>query len=426
MTPAKKLTAIAAVAAITLLLPACASGPDASEPTNAADGSVDLRMSIWSSDERQISLFNSIADEYKTDHPEIGSITFESLPFADYNTTLTTQIAGGNAPDMAWVGDIAKDLIVSDALVPLTETFQKTKGYDYDDILPSVAKSFSQGEELYAYPFSNSPFALYVNKTLLAEAGQTVDPENLTWDTVSEMGAAVNKSTGKAGFVIRDFDYSSWLTLPSVWTGWGAEAWNAKGDTCQMNTPEMVDAFQFLHDAIYVDKSMPGPGVTADFFAGDSAFTTAQVSRASLLDGSFEYDIYPLPAGPAGEYSVLGQAGMGVLASSKHPQESTDFLAFLTNPTNSAKLAQFFPPPRESLLTGEKLAAVNTKLSAEQLERVVVDELPEAVSPPVHTGPAKIAQTGKTVLDRMWTPDADVDGVLDEMCVALKPLLTAE
>jgi hypothetical protein len=69
---------------------------------------------------------------------------------------------------------------------------------------------------------------------------------------------------------------------------------------------------------------------------------------------------------------------------------------------------------------------VNTKLSAEQLERVVVDELPEAVSPPVHTGPAKIAQTGKTVLDRMWTPDADVDGVLDEMCVALKPLLTAE
>lgn len=426
MKTAKKLTTIAAMAASALLITACSGGSPSTAPTTAAAGSVDLRMSVWSSDAKQLELFNSVADEYKKSHPEVGSITFESLPFADYNTTLTTQIAGGNAPDMAWVGDIAKDLIVSDALVPLTEPFTATDGYDFDDILPSVAKSFSQDGQLYAYPFSNSPFALYVNKTLLAEAGQTFDPEGLTWDDVSTMGSAVNQKTGKAGFVIRDFDYSSWLTLPSVWTGWGAQAWNAKGDTCQMNTPEMVDAFQFLHDAIYVDKSMPGPGVTADFFAGDSAFTTAQVSRASLLDGSFEYDIYPLPAGPAGEYSVLGQAGMGVLASSKHPQESTDFLAFLTNPTNSAKLAQFFPPPRESLLTGEKLAAVNTKLSAEQLERVVVDELPEAVSPPVHTGPAKIAQTGKTVLDRMWTPDADVDGVLDEMCVALKPLLTAE
>jgi ABC-type glycerol-3-phosphate transport system substrate-binding protein len=426
MKSARKLAAVATIAASALLVSACSGGAPAAAPTSAAAGSVELRMSVWTSDENQLALFNSVADEYKTSHPEIKSITFESLPFADYNTTLTTQVAGGNAPDLAWVGDIAKDLIVSDAMVPLTEPFKATKGYDYDDILPSVATSFSQDGELYAYPFSNSPFALYVNKTLLAEAGQTVDPANLTWENVSKMGAAVNAQTGKAGFVIRDFNFSSWLTLPSVWTGWGAEAWNAKGDKCGMDSPEMVDAFQFLHDAVYVDKSMPGPGVTADFFAGDSAFTTAQVSRASLLDGSFEFDIYPLPAGPAGDYSVLGQAGMGVLQSSKHPQEAVEFLSFLTNPTNSAKLAQFFPPPRESLLTGEKLAAVNTKLSAEQLQRVVVDELPEAVSPPVHTGPAEIAQTGKTVLDRMWTPDANVKEVLTDMCGALEPLLTAE
>ena len=426
MKSARKLAAVATIAASALLVSACSGGAPDAAPTSAPPGSVELRMSVWTSDANQLALFNSVADEYKTTHPEIKSITFESLPFADYNTTLTTQVAGGNAPDMAWVGDIAKDLIVSDAMVPLTEPFKAIKGYDYDDILPSVAKSFSQDGELYAYPFSNSPFALYVNKTLLAEAGQTVDPADLTWENVSKMGAAVNAQTGKAGFVIRDFNFSSWLTLPAVWTGWGAEAWNDKGDTCTMDTPEMVDAFQFLHDAVYVDKSMPGPGVTADFFAGDAAFTTAQVSRASLLDGSFDFDIYPLPAGPAGDYSVLGQAGMGVLQSSKHPQEAVDFLSFLTNPTNSAKLAQFFPPPRESLLTGEKLAAVNTKLSEEQLTRVVVDELPEAVSPPVHTGPAEIAQTGKTVLDRMWTPDADVKEVLTDMCGALKPLLTAE
>ena len=42
----------------------------------------------------------------------------------------------------------------------------------------------------------------------------------------------------------------------------------------------MTEAFTFLHDAVYVDESMPGPGTTADFFAGDSALAIAQVSRA--------------------------------------------------------------------------------------------------------------------------------------------------
>ena len=33
----------------------------------------------------------------------------------------------------------------------------------------------------------------------------------------------------------------------------------------------------FLHDAIFTDKAMPGPGTTADFFAGDAAMTITQI-----------------------------------------------------------------------------------------------------------------------------------------------------
>ena len=99
-------------------------------------------MTVWTSNEDQLALFDSIAEEYQADHPEIKSITFESLPFADYNTTLTTQIAGGNSPDLAWMGDLSKDLIASDALVPLTDTLSATEGWDYDDLLGSVIAEF--------------------------------------------------------------------------------------------------------------------------------------------------------------------------------------------------------------------------------------------------------------------------------------------
>ncbi|NLP85322.1 sugar ABC transporter substrate-binding protein [Microbacterium sp. CFH 90308] len=423
MNTARKLFGVVALtASVGLAAAGCAASPPAPAETTAAPGSVDLRMTVWTSNEDHLALFDSIAESYAADHPEIGSITFESLPFGDYNTTLTTQIAGGNSPDLAWMGDLSADLIAAGALVPLTDALQATEGWDYDDLLGSVTAEYSVDDELYAYPFSNSPFALYVNTDLLAQAGQTL-PADPTWDDISAIGSAVNAATGKGGFVIRDFDFSSWNTLATVWTGWGASAWSPDGETCTFDSPEMTDAFQFLHDAVFVDKSMPGPGTTADFFAGDSAFTIAQVSRASLLDGSFAYDVVPLPAGPEGEYSVMGQAGVGVLSSSAHTHEATDFLAYLTNPENAALLAQFFPPPRESLLTGEKLAENNAKLTAEQLQSVVVDQIAEAVTLPNHANPAEIAQKAKTALDAMWVPDADVAAVLGTVCDAIQPVL---
>ncbi|MEV7422570.1 sugar ABC transporter substrate-binding protein [Streptomyces sp. NPDC091212] len=407
--------------AMTTVLALCAACSGSSSGTS--DTAVDLRMTVWTSDKAQLALFNSIAAAYRADHPDVSKITFESLPFEDYNTTLTTQIAGGNAPDLAWMGDLSQDLIASDALVGLTDTFKSTPGWKYDDLLGSATAEYSHDSTLYAYPFSNSPYALYVNTDLLAKAGQKIDPATLTWDQVAAAGAAAHAKTGKAGFVIRDFDYKAWNTLATVWTGWGGSAWSADGKTCTFDSPEMQKAFTFLHDAAFKTRAMPGPGTTADFFAGDAAFTVAQVSRASLLTGKFKFGLYPLPAGPKGTYSVLGQAGMGVLASSKHPKQAAGFLAYLTDPENAAKLAQYFPPPRKSLLTGDKLAANNKVLSASQLQDAVVDQLPDAVTLPNHTSPAEIAQKGKTALDAMWRADADIPAVLKSVCAALDPIL---
>lgn len=298
--------ALSAVALTTVLaLSAACAGPAADTPDKAAE----LRMTVWTSDEAQLKLLDSIGDAYRADHPDVAKITFESLPFADYNTTLTTQIAGGNAPDLAWMGDLSRDLIASDALVGLTDELKATPGWKYDDLLDSVTAEFSRDGTLYAYPFSNSPYALYVNTDLLAKAGQKINPATLTWDQVAAAGAAVHARTGKAGFVVRDFDYRAWNMLATVWTGWGASAWSPDGKTCAFAGPEMQQAFTFLHNAVFKTQAMPGPGTTADFFAGDAAFTVAQVSRASLLTSTFDFGLYPLPAGPAGSTPSSARPG---------------------------------------------------------------------------------------------------------------------
>ena len=426
MRSAKSLSAVGLLAAAAVVLAGC-TAPEAEKP---AAKDVELRMTVWTSNEAHLELFNSIADEYMADHPEVVKVTFDPLPFEDYTTTLTTQVGGGQAPDLAWIlENAAPDFVASGALAPIQETLEATDGYDFGDLNKSATALWKSDDQLVAYPFSTSPFVMFANDDLLAAAGQPSAAELLAdgkwnWEDISEVGSAVNASTGKAGFVIRDFDYTTWDNLAAAWMGWGAAPWSADGTKCTFNSDEMADAFEFLHTAAFDDKSMPGPGTTADFFAGEAAFTVTQISRASLLaEAGFGWDLLPLPEGPVGEYSMVGQAGIGVMAQGKNTGIAADFLAFFTNPENSEKLAQYFPPARNSQLNAETLAAANPVLSAEQIEDVVVPGISTGAVRPSHTNSAEVGQQVRSALDAIWTADADIPAVLGSVCDAIEPII---
>lgn len=431
MTSATTLKRLALLPLAGLTLAACSGGGGGGSDEATED--IDLRMTIWTSNEDHLALFDAIADDYMADHPEIASITFDPLPFDDYTSTVTTQLAGGSPPDMAWIlENAAPDFVASGALMPLSDTLEATEGYDVDDIAESAASLWTQDGELLAYPFSTSPFVTFVNNDLLAEAGlpgaaQMRSEGDWTWEAVSDAGSTVAQETGESGFVIRDFDYLNWDYLSTVWNGWGAEPWTEDGTTCTFDSPEMVEAFDFLHDAAFDAGSMPGPGSSADFFAGEAAFTVTQISRANLLpEDGFEWDLLPLPEGPDGEYAVTGQAGVGVLQSGPNPQASAEFLAYFTNAENGADLAEYFPPPRTSLLSLDVMADANPLLTPEQIEDVVIPGIAEGVVRPSHTDAVQIAQQTRASLDDLWTEDADIPAVLEQTCGAISPLLGSD
>lgn len=186
---------------------------------------VNLRMTIWSANEAHLKLFNEIAAGFKQEHPNV-TVTYESLPFETYTTALTTQIAGGNAPDMAWIFETsAYDFVKSGALYPLSDTLKATEGYNLDEVSAGATERWMQDGTLYAYPFSTSPFAMFVNNDLVKAAGAKTPAEMVaagewTWDNAIATASAVAKS-GKGGLVVRDFNYQAWQYLTSVWNGWG-------------------------------------------------------------------------------------------------------------------------------------------------------------------------------------------------------------
>lgn len=429
MRAARTLTLAALATSAVLVASGCASGGGGGEQ----DTDIALRMTVWTSNEQQLALFDDIADEYMADHPEVTSITFDPLDFESYTSTLTTQVAGGNAPDLAWVlENSAPDFVTSGALLPLDETLEATEGYELDDVSESATELWRDDDgQLVAYPFSTSPFVVFANDDLLTAAGQPTAAEmqangTWTWEGVSAAGAAVQQATGSDGFVIRDFEYTTWDLLSTVWNGWDAQPWSDDGATCEMDSPEMVEAFEFLHDAAFTSQSMPGPGTTADFFAGEAAFTVTQISRASLLadSGIQAWELLPLPEGPAGEYAMVGQAGLGVVAQGEHPEAAAGFLAYFTAPEQSERLAQYFPPARDSQIDAATLAAANPVLSEQQLADVVVPAMSGEVRPS-HTDSAEVQQQVRAALDALWVADADVEGTLSDVCGAIAPLLEA-
>ncbi|WP_424186673.1 ABC transporter substrate-binding protein [Actinokineospora sp. G85] len=374
--------------------------------SSARSGPNSLRMTVWTANEAHLTVLDEIATEYKATHPDITGITFDSIPADGYTATLTTQIAGGNAPDLAWLlEESAPDFVSSGALAPIRGEVEKA-----DDLVPLATKLWEEDGELYAYPFSTSPFGLFVNTDLVKELPTT-------W------GQAVAAAAGK-NLVLPDFKYQNWAVLSTIWRGWGANAWSEDGKTCGFASAEMKDAMAFIHGAIFTDKAIPGPGTAVDFFAGDAAMAISQISRAGALqDAKFGWTLLPLPEGPEGDYAVIGQAGVGVLKRSKNAGAAADFLGFLTNAANSAKLAQFFPPARSSLLNAETLAKSNPLIKAEQLRSVVVDGINKGVVKPSHQGQAELNQTIRAALDPLWRPGANIGQVLDGVCAKIAPLL---
>ena len=180
---------------------------------------------------------------------------------------------------------------------------------------------------------------------------------------------------------------------------------------------------QLYHDMVFVDGSAVPPGETATFAGGQAAMRIGQISRVAQLDGAtFAWDIAPMPTGPAGSSSVIGQAALAVFYNSPNRDVALDFIAFLTNVTNSETMSQFFPPARAAVLNSDTFLNSNTRLTPEQMA-LVVDGIATGVVLPSSPNYSQINLQAQALLDELWFADADIQGTLNTVCETIAPLL---
>lgn len=425
---------IAVLVVLSMVLSACGSSDevDTTETvtTEANTESINIKFTLWGSD-AHIALLTEISEEYRQTHPNV-TFEFASIPVADYVSKLAVQLAGNDQPDVGWMLESpALGWEDAGALVDLSSYLKDDVEFNLSDFSESSLALWTQDDALYGIPFSTSPMFIAYNADLFDEAGLDTPSESFakgewTWEKFAEDAKAITDlGNGSIGYVhIDEISTNPWRLLVPIMQAYGGGSWDSDGTICLMNTAESVEAVTLVHDMMYIDNSIVKPNEKVDFTSGTVGMTMRQLSwLSSLTDVTFEWDFAPLPSGPAGAKPVVGQAAVVVFNSSPNKEVAIDFLKFLMNSENSAKLSQFFPQARASVLDSGSIEATNPTLNTESIQTAIIDQIKNGTVLPSHVEYSKIDLAVRAELDKLWTIDADPTTIMDSACEVMAPYL---
>lgn len=385
----------------------------------SAAQAADLRFSTWAGGDG-LALLQQLAKEYKA---KTGTdVRIEVTPFADYSRKLAVQIASGDAPDIGWVSERdVPTFIASDNLTNLS-ALSKDRNFALDDFSNSSLTLWKRGTNLYGIPFSNSPLVLFYNKDIFAQA-KVADPlaqyakGQWTYANFQKSAATIKQKTGNYGARVMRLDPKAWAggLLAVLWSHGGGVY--DKGMKCALNSGGSLQAFNLMQNMMFKDNSMPRPGDQTSFEGGKLGMYFDNLSYAGQLkDAKFKWGIAPLPKGPAGRVTQLGQAGYAVFSKSKNQAEAIDFLKFLASKQNMSRTAKFFPPPRRSVLQSSAYLNGNPNVPAATLKTALISQLSSARVLMTTTDWLKANDTITSSLDRVLQPNGNAKAVLDSTC----------
>ncbi|TQS70011.1 sugar ABC transporter substrate-binding protein [Rhodobacteraceae bacterium] len=255
---------------------------------------------------------------------------------------VTTDIAtGGGQYDVMTIGSYEAPIWGrQDWLSPLNDL----PGFDYDDLIPTVAANLSAEDTLYAVPFyAESSFTLY-RKDLFKQAGLTM-PDQPTWDQIRDFAAKLTDKPnevyglclrGKPGWGENLFVFG---TMVNTFGGrWFDENWNTTIDT-----PEWKAALDYYLDVM--TKYGP-PGATSNGFnenqtlfqTGKCAMWIDATSAAGRVFDPAQSDVadkVAFTASPVAEVpkgnSAFWAWALAVPASSHKQDVAKEFISWATS-----------------------------------------------------------------------------------------------
>jgi multiple sugar transport system substrate-binding protein len=151
-----------------------------------------IRHFWWGNPERDKRTF-AVIDIFNGKHPDIV-VEGETLGFNDYFTKLTTQIAGGNMPDVIQMGyGVMLEYVDKGTLKPLDEAVAAGK-IDTSKVDQSGLDAGTFRGKLYGFTIGANAMATLYNKRAFEEAGIETDPITWTYDDIKANGVKLKEA----------------------------------------------------------------------------------------------------------------------------------------------------------------------------------------------------------------------------------------
>jgi multiple sugar transport system substrate-binding protein len=372
----KSMAVIGSLVTAALLMAGCGSSDSGGGGSNIGKGKgpvpepkspVTVTFESWVNG---YATMKKLAADFHKAHPMI-TIQFINASSDAESQKLTTQIAGNDAPDTAFVNaSDTSDFASRGALVNLDDYISRSTIVKPNDYVPAFKTFVTWNGSMWGLPFDGESTGLFYRTDNFQAAGITHPPT--TWaEFNADAKRLTDPSNDKYGYEIFGPE-AAYYWYPWLYQA-GGDLLSPDGKKVIFNSPAGKKAAE---EYIGLAKYSPPDYYNSNSYDGRVAFENGNVSMyvaGSWLAGTIhsekpsidgKWSTAPLPNGPAGCKTTIAGDSLIMFNQTDHPDAAWKWLEYLSKPQNIALWTYKTPdgtelPPLTSLLDSPDL--VKTK-----------------------------------------------------------------
>jgi multiple sugar transport system substrate-binding protein len=424
----KKLMFVLVIAS--LMIAACGGGakPAATEAPASVEEPVEITFTMWGAPEEQ-AVWQAVVDDFHKANPNI-TVKVDVSDWDSYWTKLNTLVAGGTPPDVfAMDAPLFLDWQSRGALLNLQPYIDANPGF-LDGFYPQTLTAYKTTDGYFGLPRDFQTIVLFYNKDMFDAAGVPYPTADWTYDDLLAAAKNLTLDTNNDGKIEQ---YGFWSDTWDMELLWSEAIWAYGGDIISADHMKTLigeggarDAWKYI-DSLYKEGVMPGP-TTAGEFGGDlfqsgmAAMTTiGHWAVPGYVQAGINFNVVPMPNGPAARATSVNSAGFVVSKDSKNKDAAFEFIKFALSEAGQKRLAElgFAIPVLKSVAESDAYL----KQPGDIDQRVFLDSVDFAKMKPVFKGYEEWAGVVGDGLIPVWDGDAELDPTLDEVVVSADEVL---
>ncbi|MGX5697540.1 extracellular solute-binding protein [Agromyces soli] len=302
MKKSHRLGALALAATATLTLASCGFGGGSGDD---ASGKTTLDLLVPSYSDNTQGLWEDVISGFEEENPDID-VKLEVQSWDNLESVIATKIQGGEAPDIYNGGPFA-GFAADDLLYPAKDVVSSDTYSDFQD---SFIKNAEVDGTAYALPLIASARALFVNNTLLEQAGVTAAPK--TWDELLDASVKVSAlGNGIAGYGM-PLGSEEAQAEAAVWL-WGGGGTFGDATEITVDDPANLPGAEQIKKMIDAGATEADPGSTnrsplMDIFIqgkiGMQVGLPPTVGQIEENNPELDYSIVPIPTADGSPFTL--------------------------------------------------------------------------------------------------------------------------